>query len=271
MRRKLVTPEMEIYIEENYQSMSRNEMAKHLGIGLTPIGSFMKNNGLSVTKKQSLEFARKAMKGKTTFTAEEDNYIIENYLNLPVKTIGKNIGRSGSGVSGRLKSLGLIIPRILIDQRKKESQFSKGSIPFTKGKRQSEYMSPEAIERTKKTRYKKGNIPGNAYAEDGVITIRHDHVINRKYKWIRISLGEWKMYHRFLWEEKYGPIPKGYCLWFKDGDSLNCEPENLELITKAENVIRNGIHQYPKDVQENIKLMNKIKKNLNNHDRRRSE
>ncbi len=41
--------------------------------------------------------------------------------------------------------------------------FQKGHTPMNKGLKQSEYMTPGAIERTKATRFKKGNVPHNAY------------------------------------------------------------------------------------------------------------
>jgi hypothetical protein len=41
-------------------------------------------------------------------------------------------------------------------------------------------------------------------------------------------------YARYLWEQANGPIPKGYCVCFKDGNSLNCELSNLQCITRQE-------------------------------------
>ena len=40
-------------------------------------------------------------------------------------------------------------------------RFQKGDIPFNKGKSQKDYMSAESIEKTKKTRFKKGQSPIN--------------------------------------------------------------------------------------------------------------
>lgn len=35
-------------------------------------------------------------------------------------------------------------------------------------------------------------------------------------------------------------MPSGHCLWAKDGNSLNTDPDNWELITRKENRIRNS-------------------------------
>ena len=67
------------------------------------------------------------------------------------------------------------------------------------------------------------------------------------YKWIRLSKSKWIELHRYNWEKKYGKAPKGYCIWFKDGNSLNPIISNLELITRAENIKRNK----PKDLYSN--------------------
>lgn len=268
MPKKIITPEDELFIKENYLKFSSRVLAEKIGCSRTPIQKYMKKNNLIVPKATIDKWRIESMIGRTNFTKEEDEFIIENYLKYPVKTLGKMINRSGTGVYTALKRLNLVIPKPLIEKRKKESQFEKGSIPFSKGKKQTEFMSKEAIERTKATRFKKGNIPPNAFDEDGVITIRYDHKSrsDRKYKWIRVSLGNWEPLHKYNWEKINGPVPRGYCLWFIDGDSLNCEPNNLELITRKENIKRNTIHHYPQEVQESIKLINKIKKELSNHD-----
>lgn len=47
-------------------------------------------------------------------------------------------------------------------------------------------------------------------------------------------------WHReWLWEQAHGPIPKGYNVQFKDGNSLNCTMDNLYLISKAKQIRKN--------------------------------
>ena len=54
--------------------------------------------------------------------------------------------------------------------------------------------------------------------------------------------------HQHLWENANGKIPKSHCLWFKDGDSLNCCLDNLELITREVNMYRNSRNNYPREI-----------------------
>ena len=60
-------------------------------------------------------------------------------------------------------------------------RYKKGSVPSNKGKKQSEYMSPEAIEKTKKTRFKKGNTPKN-FKDVGSTRVTVDGYIEIKTK-----------------------------------------------------------------------------------------
>lgn len=110
--------------------------------------------------------------------------------------------------------------------------FQKGHEPANKGKKASEYATPEALERSRRTQFKKGNIPQN-YVPVGTITIvRGDKLIkisDTGEQWDR-----WKYLSRYTWEQHNGPIPKGMCVAFKDGDHLNCDISNLILMTRGE-------------------------------------
>jgi hypothetical protein len=176
------------------------------------------------------------------FTETDDAYLRANYTLIPAKRMSNILGRSESCARQRMKILGLVVPPEVINKFKKDSQIQPGTVPPNKGKKQSEYMTPEAIERTAKTRFKKGDIPHSSYNEIGKITIRQDHKnrAGKSYKHICIDLGNWKPLHSFTWESVNGKLPKGHCLWFIDGDTMNCELSNLELITRAENMLRNS-------------------------------
>lgn len=136
---------------------------------------------------------------------------------------------------------------------------------MNKGLKQEEYMDPETIERTKATRFKKGNKPDNT-KYDGAISVRHmdagDHHI--PYKFIRISEGEWVLYHRHIWEKEHRAIPEGMILAFRDGDQMNCSLENLELITMEENMRRNSIMRYPEELRTSMRTLGKLKKKIKN-------
>uniref|UniRef100_UPI003F694E61 HNH endonuclease signature motif containing protein n=1 Tax=Sediminibacterium sp. TaxID=1917865 RepID=UPI003F694E61 len=199
-----------------------------------------------------------------------DDIIKAEYLNIPIKRLAKNINKSNCYVLGRLKKLGLIIPPEIIANRITNSRIKPGHIPKNKGLRQSEYMSQEMIDRTIATRFKKGQIPHNAIGfKDGDIVTRYAHKERNAppYKWIRIGKGKWEMYHVNLWKQHNGNIPNGHIIVFKDKNTMNVRIENLECITKKENMLRNSIHQYPEELKKTIQTLSIITRKINRHEK----
>ena len=113
-----------------------------------------------------------------------------------------------------------------------DGRFKKGNKPsncFKKGERPS-------IE----TEFKKGNTPYNwcpigteRVKADGYVYVKIKDVRGEKYGH-RIN---WKQKHVIVWEESFGPVPKGSCLIFLDGNKLNTDLENLACVTLAERLI----------------------------------
>lgn len=188
----------------------------------------------------------------------QEAYIRENILNLPIKRIAKNIGRSQTFVRGFMKRNNLKIPKSILERNRKQSYFEKGHKPFNKGLLQTDYMSEEAIQKTCESRFKSGHEPHNT---------KHDFYISKRlikgnpYYWIRLSKGKFMLLHRWLWLEAYGHIPKGFNIQFKDGDSLNTNLENLYMVDKKNQLVinRHGGREMPFDLHTTIKLINTLK------------
>lgn len=117
--------------------------------------------------------------------------------------------------------------RKLIDP--KTGRFVKGTETWNKG--------VKGLKNTSSTKFKKGELPWNTQP---LYTIR---IGKKKCGWnckeIKIAHKKWIGYHRFLWELHYGPIPPKHIVTFKNGDSMDYSIENLECISKSENVKRN--------------------------------
>lgn len=137
----------------------------------------------------------------------------------------------------------------------------KGSISANKGKKQTEYMTPEAIERTKETRFKKGQQVWN-HKQVGYERINVDGYIEIKVSEPNV----FKFKHRVTWEKHNGPIPKGYNVQFKDGDRLNCDDiTNLYLISRSVQLkTENSMFvKYPKEVQLAIQAKGALNRQIN--------
>lgn len=113
-------------------------------------------------------------------------------------------------------------------------RFTKGQKPWNKGRPQREWMGEEAIERTKETRFKKGQLPHNAreigeerVTKDGYVQV---HVRQRKKEKLN---DQWVLKQRLVWEQVHGmPVPEGCKIIFCDGDKTNFDPENLLCVER---------------------------------------
>lgn len=135
----------------------------------------------------------------------------------------------------------------------------KGEIPFNKGKKQTEFMSPEKIEKTKATRFKKGTVPPNR-RNVGEKRITKDGYIEIK---VAEGLKQWNLLHRVVWEEQNGVIPKGYNIQFKDGNRQNCNIENLYIISRKKQMTENTMHRYPEELRSLIRAKGLLKRYIN--------
>jgi hypothetical protein len=142
----------------------------------------------------------------------------------------------------------------------KAHRFTKGHKSFNTGISSKVYMKPESYAKCVHTQFKKGGLPANT-KHDGAISLRHDKS-GASYYYIRIAKAKWVLYHNKIWSDAYGPIPKKHIIVFRDRNSLNCTLDNLECISRIENMKRNTIHNYPEDIKKTIKLITKLKKTI---------
>lgn len=226
-----------IFIHKHRLTMSGSDMAKKFRVNKCVVNRYMRKNNLQVPATLKNKFRGDG--NRKPFTKKEDKYIINNIQGKSIKQMAADLKRTSAYIGKRCRELNL---GEILNKKAENSRFKKGNISANKGKKQTEYMSREAIERTVVTRFKKGHIPHNTKVKNGVVSIRHE-TSGRPYKYIRLSIGKWYPLHHYKWEKKHGKISKGMCLWFKDNNPLNCTLKNLELITKAENIKRNCGHR----------------------------
>lgn len=110
------------------------------------------------------------------------------------------------------------------------AQFPKGHVPWTKGMK-GVHFSPG-------TEFKKGNQPSN-HREIGSRRVTVDGYHEEKIA----DPNKWKQVHRLMWENAYGPIPKGENIIFLNGNKDDLRLENLEMVTHRENLqlMRKGL------------------------------
>lgn len=212
-------------------------------------------------------------------TSENVKEILSMYPNTPTAYIAKKFDKSITTIYKTASRYGVqksedfkkseFSGRIKKGQMLSEStQFKKGFVPFTKGKKLKDICkSEDSYRRSIANRWYKGCSPINE-KKDGDITIRRIRSVGNgnviPYKFIRISRNKWEFLHRHIWSLKNGKIPDGFNIVFKDGNTMNCSIDNLECISNAELVVRNSLHNLPEEIREVIYLKTSLTKAINN-------
>ena len=128
-------------------------------------------------------------------------------------------------------------------------QFKKGQPAYNKGMKQTDFMSAEAIERTKATRFQKGQMPHNAIGFGiGRERVDKDGYVLVKVKMHSFSEGRANNYrykHVLIWEKVHGcHIPPKTAIIFADGNKRNFDPNNLVAVPRRVLMIINR-HRIP--------------------------
>jgi hypothetical protein len=196
-----------------------------------------------------------------------NDIIRSRYPHERTQDIADDLGMTYSQVANRAYNMGIkksqafkqsdLSGRINLIKGGEAYRYQKGHEPFNKGQK----MPEKVYQKCQPTMFKKGNRPSN-WKPDGSVVERTDST-GRKYLYYKIKDSYWVLYHHKIWKDAHGPIPKGCILRFKDGNTMNCVLENIELISMLDNMNKNTIHRYPNDIQQVMKLKSKLNKKIN--------
>ena len=169
--------------------------------------------------------------------------------------IAKMLNVTESSVSVQAFKLRLFKTEDFHKRMRQRTQFQKGRTPENKGKKWDAFMSKNGQEGSRKTTFKKGNIPPN-HKEVGYERMTRDGYIEVKVS----EPNMFKLKHRLIWEQHNGKIPHGCNIQFHDNNRLNCNIENLYIISRREQISQNTIMRYPNELRTAIKRVSKIKR-----------
>lgn len=163
--------------------------------------------------------------GHHVYTIEEIDWLKEMYQQYEVPDLTKRFNRKFKCQTTK-KAIASTLKRnhITCDRT---GQFQKGQSSFNKGKTWDEYMSPEGQKNSRKTTYKKGNVPKN-HRKIGSLVMRSDGYVYEKVGEPNICRPK----HQLVWEENNGPIKDDHVIIFLDGDHWNYDISNLEMIPR---------------------------------------
>lgn len=230
--------EEEDYVRKNYPDGDLEEMAARFDCRVDQVRSLAK---------------RLKVHRSPVWSEERDARLRELFPEHTNAEIAEILGSTESAIMARGFLLKLRKTPEFMYRHSMKGMFKKGHKTFNKGKKQTEYMSAEAIERTKATRFKKGLIPHNAKP------VGSERIDSDGYVMIKPPRGIFRAKHVVIWEEVHGKIPKGYAVVFKDGDKRNVTLDNLEMVSRQELLKRNSVHRYPEDIKRSLYLIGALK------------
>lgn len=187
------------------------------------------------------------------FTPEQIAFIREQYRQHDIKTLsGIFNARFGTTIKqGQLKSFihnhGITSGRT--------GWFEKGNKSWNEGTR--------GVMKANSGSFKKGDVPATTQP------LGHERIC-AKDGYIMVKVAEenpftgaptrFKAKQLLVWEAKHGPVPKGMLVTFIDGDPLNCDIDNLEMISRAENLQRNrlGLNKFPAEFRDSLRALAKM-------------
>lgn len=148
----------------------------------------------------------------TVYSPAEIEFLTANIGHMSWKEIGQNIGRSADSTKNKAAQLGL--------------------------KRTAEECLALKEKYCSRTRFQKGQLPA-CTLYNGAISDRTDNA-GITYRHIRVEKSKWVLMHIVNWEQQNGPVPDGMILRCKNGNQLDCRPENWEAVTRARHLELNA-------------------------------
>lgn len=172
-------------------------------------------------------------KRQTKWPAEMKNFIIQNTWHVSSQDMADMVKKE-FGIEMTARQVKGFRQRHNI-RNGLRGWYQKEHEPANKGKTIDEYMTPETAAKVRQTAFKKGHIPKNQVpVGTEVVNAYSDWYRLRKVSMTGKQNERWKFVHRLVWEEHHGPIPKGCCIIFRDGNKMNCDISNLAMVERGE-------------------------------------
>jgi hypothetical protein len=245
---KTWTKKQERLVEKHYPTMPTPKLAALLGMSVC-----------AVKTKAGKMGVKKLIHSNNPYTPEKKALLFKLYPNTTNREIAQILGVTEASVIGAGFRFGLRKTKEFLRLRSEKGMFKKGQEPPNKGRKWSEYMTGQGMKNSRKTTFKKGTVPPNQRP------VGYERISKDGYTEVKVGEGlrQFRLKHRVVWEQHFGPIPKGCNVQFRDGDKTNFDPSNLVLMTKAQNMGQNTYHNYPKEIANTIQLIGALNRQIN--------
>lgn len=208
---------------------------------------------------------------RNPWTPAEEAVVRKFYADAPTKVIAAALSRSATSVYQLAQRLGLKKSDTYLSSpeagrfdgtRGEACRFPKGHEPWNKG------TSFQPGGRSVETRFKPGSRP-HTWQPVGSYRLTKDGTLQQK---ISDAPGNnskrWRGVHELVWIERNGPVPAGHIVVFKPGmRTANVEEitaDRVECISFADNMRRNTLHRYPKEIAHAIQMRGALNRKIRN-------
>jgi len=207
------------------------------------------------------------------WTKKELRYLKKHYSDTPTWKLAEQMNRSKCAIFGQAYKLALKKSEAFLNSPFSgrlpagfkggvKTQFKPGHIPHNKGKE-----GWQAGGNSIKTRFKKEHRPQN-WHPIGSHRFSKDDYLQIKVTDTGYPPRDWKCVHVILWEQHHGPVPEGFIVIFRNKNKTDINIENLECISRAENMRRNTIHRMPKPLADVIRIRGVLNRQINKREGR---
>lgn len=179
--------------------------------------------------------------------------LAKHYPDTPNRVLAQMFRRTYAGIKNAAVKQGLSKTADYMDTG--PGQFKAGQDSWNKGMKGLDIGGKE-------TRFKPGQRPNN-WQPIGHERVGKGDILQRKATDTGNRQRDYRAVHALTWEAHYGPIPADHIVVFRDGNRRNFDISNLELISRAENMRRNSIHQLPPELANLCRMRGVLNRQLN--------
>lgn len=180
------------------------------------------------------------------------------YPHLPNREVAGIIGKTKAAVEQKahvcnVKKSESYMIRLAKEMKEvnKATQFKKGHITWNKGTKGLTSANSGSFKKGQKS-HNKRPLGSTRITQDGYTEVKTKEP------------STWELLHRLEWQKHNGAIPDGHNVQFKNGNKQDCKIENLYLIDKAGNMLKNTIQRYPDELKRVIRRKAKLKRIIKN-------
>lgn len=206
----------------------------------------------------------------------QEEYLRKTYANALTADIATVLDTSIDRVLRKAYALGLKKSRECIarvasarsskpDHGGRQTAFKPGLVPWNKGKPGSTGLHPKC----RPTQFTPGARP-HTWVPVGSYRITRDGNLEQKVHDLpgdHNKVKRWRNCAAMAWEAAHGPVPRGHIVVFKPGmkttDPALVTIDRLECISRAQNIERNSLHRYPKEIVRLTMLRGSLTRAIN--------